>query len=383
MANLISYKMIWFWVVFTLANEIGEAKGGQERSCLPPPAIFVFGDSLSDTGNVIEVFPFLADAENSPYGDTFFHAPSGRFSDGRLILDFMALAWRFPLVEPYFSNIVPNYRHGINFAVAGATARNVTEPVPFYLPLQTDQFVRFKRNVIASLNSTNKLDGLLASHVPEIKSFEDGLYMIFVGVNDFLISLLTHGQPPSTVKENIVPQVTAAISKAVQDLHREGAKNFMVFNVLAIGCIPTLLTLASPGPYNSTDALGCLKDYNELVQFSNHELEKALSTINQQLKDTNIMVADIYGFMLEAVGHPSNFGFDEAVTLKACCGYGGDPYNYSPLINCGKDPEAEACSDPSKYISWDGVHLTDAFSGKFVGEMMKESSSYLRPLKRH
>ncbi|KAG9445020.1 hypothetical protein H6P81_016360 [Aristolochia fimbriata] len=382
MANLTSYDlMICLWVIFNFSIDIGEAKETQKPTSLPPPpAIFVFGDSLSDTGNAIAAFPFLADAENSPYGDTFFHAPSGRFSDGRLIVDFMALAWRFPLIQPYFSNIVPNFRHGINFAVSGATARNVTEPVPFFLPFQTDHFVRFKRNVIASLKSNKKS----ASHVPAIRSFEDGLYMIFVGVNDIIISLFANKQPPSTVVKNIIPQVLEAIAKAVQDLHKEGAKNFMVFNIPAIGCTPLLLTLASPGPYNSTDAMGCLKDYNELVRFFNHELEKVLSYLNLQLKESKIMVADIYGFMLEAIAHPSKYGgFDEAVKLKACCGYGGGPYNYSPLVSCGKDPEAKSCSDPSKYTSWDGLHLTDAFSGKFVGEIMKESSSYLRPFKLH
>lgn len=59
-------------------------------------------------------------------------------------------------MEPYSSNIVPNYRHGINFAVSGATAMNVTRPIPFFLPLQTDHFIRFKRNVYKSLNSKHK-----------------------------------------------------------------------------------------------------------------------------------------------------------------------------------------------------------------------------------
>lgn len=54
-------------------------------------SIFNFGDSLSDTGNLFHdchsnkppnsCFP--------PYGDTFFRRPTGRFSDGRLIIDFI------------------------------------------------------------------------------------------------------------------------------------------------------------------------------------------------------------------------------------------------------------------------------------------------------
>lgn len=49
------------------------------------PAIFNFGDSNSDTGGLSAAFG------QAPYpnGETFFHTPSGRFSDGRLIVDFI------------------------------------------------------------------------------------------------------------------------------------------------------------------------------------------------------------------------------------------------------------------------------------------------------
>lgn len=44
--------------------------------------------------------------------------------------------------------------------------------------------------------------------------------------------------------------------------------------------------------------------------------------------------------------------------LKACCG-GGGPYNYNPQVMCGTKG-ATVCDDPSSYISWDGIHLTEA-----------------------
>ena len=51
------------------------------------PAIFNFGDSNSDTGglsaSLITVTP--------PYGETYFHKPAGRESDGRLMIDFMGM----------------------------------------------------------------------------------------------------------------------------------------------------------------------------------------------------------------------------------------------------------------------------------------------------
>lgn len=51
------------------------------------PAIFNLGDSNSDTGGLAAAFT----PPNSPYGETYFHMPAGRFSDGRLIIDFIGI----------------------------------------------------------------------------------------------------------------------------------------------------------------------------------------------------------------------------------------------------------------------------------------------------
>jgi len=54
-------------------------------------SIFNFGDSLSDTGNYLRSAGDHAILPMSPYGKTFFGHPTGRFSDGRLIIDFIGM----------------------------------------------------------------------------------------------------------------------------------------------------------------------------------------------------------------------------------------------------------------------------------------------------
>ncbi|CAL0315493.1 unnamed protein product [Lupinus luteus] len=49
------------------------------------PAIFNFGASNSDTGGFSAAFTAL----KLPFGETYFHRPAGRISDGRIILDFI------------------------------------------------------------------------------------------------------------------------------------------------------------------------------------------------------------------------------------------------------------------------------------------------------
>lgn len=57
--------------------------------------LFVFGDSMFDPGNnnyLINPSAYRANFE--PYGESYFKHPTGRFSDGRLIPDFIGT---FPL----------------------------------------------------------------------------------------------------------------------------------------------------------------------------------------------------------------------------------------------------------------------------------------------
>ena len=47
--------------------------------------IFNFGDSNSDTGGLSAAFG----QAQSPHGESFFHAPAGRYCDGRLVVYFI------------------------------------------------------------------------------------------------------------------------------------------------------------------------------------------------------------------------------------------------------------------------------------------------------
>lgn len=51
-------------------------------------AMFAFGDSLTDPGNN-NYLNSLAKANYVPYGVDFYQGPSGRFSNGRTIIDYL------------------------------------------------------------------------------------------------------------------------------------------------------------------------------------------------------------------------------------------------------------------------------------------------------
>lgn len=64
-------------------------------STLPlAPALYVFGDSLLDSGNN-NFLPTIAKANFLPYGDDFSQGSTGRFTNGRTVADFIGTLFFF------------------------------------------------------------------------------------------------------------------------------------------------------------------------------------------------------------------------------------------------------------------------------------------------
>lgn len=115
-----------FSVLFTisiLASSTHASATKTGTNTRPFKKIFAFGDSYTDTGNTISGsgpsgFAFVS---NPPYGNTFFHHPTNRYSDGRLVIDFVAEKLSMPYL-PAYRNSKADKSNGVNFAVAGSTA---------------------------------------------------------------------------------------------------------------------------------------------------------------------------------------------------------------------------------------------------------------------
>ncbi|KAA3462593.1 GDSL esterase/lipase 6 [Gossypium australe] len=97
-------------------------------SSLNVPAIFIFGDSVFDAGNNHFIKNCSVQADFPPYGSTFFHHPTGRFTDGRTVADFISQFIGIGLQQPYLEAQIAVMNgsrkeypsNGLNFASAGS-----------------------------------------------------------------------------------------------------------------------------------------------------------------------------------------------------------------------------------------------------------------------
>ncbi|MEW6496997.1 MAG: SGNH/GDSL hydrolase family protein [Cyanobacteriota bacterium] len=282
-------------------------------SCLLPLKVlaatftrmYVFGDSLSDPGNLFNVSQQITGIGFPP--PPYFN---GRFSNGPNWIDYLAQDLNLN-PTPYTalaSGIIPT--QGINFAFGGATTGldNTVNPL---LPGLQQQL------------------GLFTSSVPTNQAADpNALYVLWAGANDYLPTQSPTFQPfdnPNTTIGNL--------SFALNTLAAVGAKNFLVVNLPDLGELP--LTNNTP----------ISEGLNTLSGLHNASLSATLNNFsNTPGSDFNIKLLDVNSLFKEAVANPAQFGFTDVTT--ACI-------NNANCVLGGQNVQ-------NQYLFWDNIHPTTA-----------------------
>ncbi|KAM5553189.1 hypothetical protein ABKV19_025420 [Rosa sericea] len=321
-------------------------------------SLFLFGDSFFDAGNNNYINTTkIAQANYWPYGETYFGYPTGRFSDGRQISDFIAEYANLPLVTPYLQPGFNNYVYGVNFASGGAGALKETHQ-GLVIDLQTQ--LSYFKNVEKQLS--HKLGYAQAKTL-----LSSAVYLFSVGSNDYFAPLIS--EEFSYSQEEYIGMVIGNITHVVKEIYKKGGRKFGFLSLGPIGCHPALLAFRP-------EKIGiCMEELTEEAQIHNKAILKVLHALEIKLKGFRYSYFDFYTSMSERLNNPTKYGFKEG--KKACCGSG--PYR---AINCGgqgPEKEYELCDNPKDYVFFDGGHPTERTNQQFSKLMWSGNSNVTWP----
>ncbi|KAL1191866.1 hypothetical protein V5N11_007558 [Cardamine amara subsp. amara] len=317
------------------------------------PALFVFGDSSVDCGTN-NFLGTLAKADRLPYGRDFdTHQPTGRFSNGRIPVDYLANRLGLPLVPSYLgqTGTVEDMFQGVNYASAGAgiilsSGSELGQRVSF--AMQIEQFVDTFQQMILSIGEEAS-DRLVSNSV----------FYISIGVNDYIHFYIRN---ISSVQDLYTPWnfnqfLASNLRQELKTLYNVKVRRMVVMGLPPIGCAPYYLW-----KYKSQNG-ECAEEVNSMIMESNFVMRYTVDQLNRELPGASIIYCDVLQSAMDILKNHHLYGFN--VTTDACCGLG----RYKGWLPC-ISPEM-ACSDASGHLWWDQFHPTDAVNAILADNKME------------
>uniref|UniRef100_A0A2N9EJB3 GDSL esterase/lipase n=1 Tax=Fagus sylvatica TaxID=28930 RepID=A0A2N9EJB3_FAGSY len=325
-------------------------------------AFFVFGDSLVDNGNN-NYLATTARADSPPYGVDFpTHRPTGRFSNGLNIPDFISQQLGTDLLLPYLSPQLTGQRLlvGANFASAGIGILNDTG-VQFINIIrmfsQLDNFEQYQRRLTALVG---------AQRAKQLVN--QALVLITVGGNDFvnnyyLVPFSARSRQFSL--PNYVKYLIFEYEKLLQRLYDLGARRVLVTGTGPLGCVPAELAMRSTNGQ-------CSVELQRAAALYNPQLVQMIQNLNSKLGSDIFIAANTQIMHNDFVNNPQAFGF--STSKVACCGQG--PYNGLGLCTVASN----LCSNRDQYAFWDAFHPSEKANRIIVQQIMSGTNAVMYPM---
>jgi phospholipase/lecithinase/hemolysin len=278
--------------------------------------IVVFGDSLSDNGNLYEVMK-----HQLPSSPPYFE---GRFSNGQVWVEHLAAAY-FP------SN--PK-AHLADYAFGGAGVSEYDS--------QDDDSVdgvlnHLKKEIITYLSAHKN------------KASEDTLYILWIGANNYL------GMPEEV--EETIQMVNKGIAVDLERLVNHGAKHILVVNLPDLGRTP------AAREFDSIDAFSYYTNrHNQLLTQSMVELREQHPDVNWIYYDMNTTFEDLFE-------HPDAYGLTNV--YNPCVGSESDVRAQRSMLSIASKIVPQNAIDTCRgYLYFDLVHPT-AYAHRLMAEKTK------------
>ncbi|XP_059289908.1 GDSL esterase/lipase At1g29660-like [Lycium ferocissimum] len=158
------------------------------------PCFFIFGDSLLDNGNNNDLHT-KAKANYAPYGIDFPNDPTGRFTNGRNMEDFLAELLDFDhYIPPFASAQDSEILEGVNYASGSAGIRNDSGS---HLDIPGDR-IHLDRQLKNHKVTISRLANLLGNITSAKNHLNKCLFIVGIGSNDYINNYLIPEIYPSS-----------------------------------------------------------------------------------------------------------------------------------------------------------------------------------------
>lgn len=292
----------------------------------PFSGIYVFGDSLSDSGSDLNLSSAIHSV--NPAFPIVPGAPAdlpGRFSNGQVAVEYVAGALGLPLAPHY---VTPPFLGGVtagtNYAQGGATTGLENASLPGSLGNLPTGFKGITAEVNDYRNSVAAADPL-------------ALYVVWGGPNDFIHPGSTAILPSCVAAAN--PAICTAVTNLANDvglLASMGAEHILVPNMPDLGVTPESI------------AAGNVAQAHALSVAFDAALATALLNLAVQFPGV-IVPFDTFSLLDQVVQNPAAFGLVDA--MHSCLT--GSSADATSVISASC-----AAIGPDHFLFWDEIHPT-------------------------
>jgi phospholipase/lecithinase/hemolysin len=297
--------------------------------------VFVFGDSLSDDGNIAHR---VRDKLGFSYPSTNFDYSNYRFTDDFNTSPASSLysgVWHEQLAKSFLNLPVAtnSLDGGFDYAFGGATTKDG----------QTDRTVINNPTPFGGGDVTITIDNMgqqIADYLAVNTTDANAVYLLWGGANDLF-------------DDSSATNVTATAGRVqmlVDRLAKAGARNFLVANVPPLGAVPN--SLGDAAKVAALD-LASADLRNEL----NAALASEKSALASQGINVQIYGDDVWLQVIRLLAEPAKYGFTNV-----------------------RDPSQGESVDPDKYVFWDDLHPTTAGHHQLAVEANRVLDGAVPPL---
>ncbi|XP_050243531.1 GDSL esterase/lipase At5g03610-like isoform X3 [Quercus robur] len=269
-AQKLLFTVLCFFLLFLLSGEpVVQARLAHHHHHrlfnFRPSKLFVFGDSYADTGNNKKS---EANSWKYPYGITFPGKPAGRYSDGRVLTDFLAkfIGLKSPIPYRLREYGVNDLKYGMNFAFGGTGVFNTLVSDP-NMTTQIDFF-----HELIKTNAFNATD------------VESSVALVTLSGNDYSAYEVKNGTAQGF--PSFITSVVKQLKVNLKRIHGLGVKKIAVTALQPLGCLPRSTIKSSFQQCNGTE--------NSLVSFHNLLLQQAVAKLNNETKVSTFVILNLY-----------------------------------------------------------------------------------------